>query len=1123
MSDKKYWTSFAALNNKEEIEKREQDEFKEELPFGDIDDKGLLDAKHPRRDFLKYLGFSTAAAAVAAGCETPVRKAVPLVNRPEGTYPGVPKLYATTYVQDGDVVPVVVKTRDGRPIKVEGNPEYPFTLGGTSPRVQASVLDLYDMYRIPHPKQNVSGKGWQEIPSFEQLDAQIMSKLTGNSVVLLTSTVVSPTTKQIIADFIGKTGGRHIQYDAVSYSGLLEAYGKRIPAHNFDKADIVVSLGADFLGTWLAPVEFARGYSMKRKLDGDKKTMSKHYQFESYLSMTGSNADERITHRPSETGLVALALLAAVGGGATAPTIDAKLNAAVQKVANDLKGHRGAALVVCGSNDPNIQAVVREINRAVGAFGFTIDTGTTLNYRQGIDADMITLVQQMNAGQVGALLIYGANPAYDYADAEGFKNGLKKVGLTVSFNEKFDETTELCQYVIPSHHYLESWGDAEPRTGYVSFIQPTIAPLFKTRAYQTSLLKWSGNNTDYETYFLNYWRGNFGSQAALDKALQLGFKGTAAKNLTVNNRNYLDGSGQGFTTATSLTTSSPSTDSSASNTNRVVADSTQRTNTVNTTTAGNQTPVVTTTGSAGPVDLNAAITAISSTPRSNKNEIVLYQSVMVLSGKQAGNPWLLELPDPVTRATWDNYALISTAKAKELGIDYLSTEYEYYTEKPLIELTVGNKKLTVPALVIPGMDANTVAIAVGYGRNQAFNAAIYEDKGLGQNVYPFVQLRNNNRVYYNEVATSAKSVGDYQIAQIQKHNYYEGRTEVLKETTLATFAKYPDNFKNWREELHHEYGGGGEKEFRSKGTLYTDPETRTHEIHWGMSIDLNSCIGCGACVVACHIENNVPIVGKNEVLRYHDMHWLRIDRYFVTEDENPDNLKTVIFQPMLCQHCDNAPCENVCPVAATMHNTEGVNQMAYNRCIGTRYCANNCPYKVRRFNWADYTGASTHGKLGPKSGVGKLNPVVHQMNDELTRMVLNPDVVTRSRGVMEKCTFCVQRTQAGKLQAKMQNRPIGGDEIQSACAQACPTSAIVFGNAYDKNSTVAQIRKNNPQRLFYVLEQLHTLPNVNYLAKIRNTEEIIEPEEGEAKTGEHARESKTEVIPSQHEPAQETH
>lgn len=1097
MSDKKFWTSFAALKNKEELQKRTENEFSEDLPIGEIDDKGLFDLKHPRRDFLKYVGFSTAAATLAASCEVPVRKAVPLVNRPENTLPGVPKEYASTYVQDGDVVPVIVRVRDGRPIKIEGNAEYPFTLGGTSPRVQASVLDLYDTYRIPHPKQNVAGKGWQEIPGFEQLDAQIAGKLAGLTapVILLTSTVVSPSTKQIISQFLAKyPGSRHVQYDAVSYSGLIQAHGGRIPAHNFDKANVVVSLGADFLGTWLAPVEFARQYSMKRKLDGDKKEMGKHYQFESYLSMTGSNADERFTHRPSETGAVALALLAAVGGAAPAQNVNGKLNTAIQKAANDLKAQRGAALVVCGSNDPNIQAVVREINRTIGAFGSTIDTGTTLNYRQGIDADMVTLVQQMNGGQVGALLIYGANPAYDYADAEGFKNGLKRVGLTISFNEKMDETTELCQYVIPSHHYLESWGDAEPRTGYVTFIQPTINPLFKTRAYQTSLLKWSlptgqagGNNTDYETFFQDFWRKSFGSQAAFDKALQLGFRGAAATTTPVTNVNFL------------------STDTIQSN------GTTERFAT------GNQPPVVTTTtGTPGSVDLNAAISAITSTPGSNKNEIVLYQSVMLLSGKQAGNPWLLELPDPVTRATWDNYALISTAKAKELGIDYESVDYEYYQGKPLIELTAGNKKITIPVFVIPGMDPNTIAVAVGYGRNKALNPAIYEEKGVGQNVYQFAQLRNNTRLYHNDVTTSEKTVGSYDVARIQMHNSYEGRTEVLKETTLATFKKYPNEFKEWRDELHADYAPKS-GDYRKEATLYGDHVQPG--IKWGMSIDLNSCIGCGACVVACHVENNVPVVGKNEVLRHHEMHWLRIDRYYVTDEKNPDDLKTVIFQPMLCQHCDNAPCENVCPVAATMHNSEGINQMAYNRCIGTRYCANNCPYKVRRFNWADYTGASTHGKLGPRSGVGKLNQVVHQMNDELTRMVLNPDVVTRSRGVMEKCTFCVQRTQAGKLKAKMENRPLGADEVQTACAQACPTSAIVFGNV-NANSTVTQIRKNNPQRLFYVLEQLHTLPNVNYLAKIRNTDEVVESEE---KIAEHAREQNKEKVPAQHEPAKDSH
>ena len=1048
MSDKKYWQSFAELNNKEEVQKLAQNEFAEDLPFEDLNDKGLFDAKTPRRDFLKYLGFSTAAATLAASCETPVRKAMPYVNRPENVTPGIARYYASTYVQDGDVVPVVVKVRDGRPIKIEGNELYPFTKGGTSARAQASVLDLYDMYRLPHPKRK-SGSKFQEIPTFDQLDSQInnaLAGLGGSPVVLLTSTVVSPSTKQIISEFLGKfPGSRHVTYDGISYSGLIQANGGKIPAYQFDRAKVIVSLGADFLGTWLSPVEFARQYAVGRKIDEKNVTMSKHYQFESFLSMTGSCADERFTHRPSESGQVALALLAAVGGQAPAVNIaDANLRAGIQKVANDLKAHNGAALVVSGSNDPNIQAVVTAINAAIGA---TIDPAVSLNNRQGIDADMVNLVNQMNAGQVGALLIYGANPVYDYFEAEKFKAGLSKVKLSISFNEKLDETTELCQYSVPTHHYLESWGDAEPRTGYVCFIQPTINPLFKTRPFQTSLLKWSGNNTDYETYFRNFWMGKVGGQAGFDKVLQDGVLATTV-------------------TAPSTTTVSP-------------------------------------------VGLPAAITAITSGRKGGKTEVVLYQNVAMGTGRQGGNPWLLEVPDPVTRSSWDNYAMISTKKAEELGIDYKDVDFEYYPDKPVIDITVGNKKVSLPALVIPGMQADTIAVAVGYGRSENYSKAT---QGVGKNVYPLARWNGSSIEYAND-ANVAMAGGTYQVARVQVHNSYDGRTEVVKETSMASFMLHPDAYKEWREELHKDFAPAT-GDYRKEGTLYGDHVQPGPK--WGMSIDMNLCIGCHACVVACHLENNVPVVGKSEVLRYHDMHWLRIDRYFVSDDANPDNLKAVVFQPMLCQHCDNAPCENVCPVAATMHNSEGVNQMAYNRCIGTRYCANNCPYKVRRFNWGDYTGASTHGVLGPNSGVGKLDPVVHQMNDELTRMVLNPDVVTRSRGVMEKCSFCVQRTQAGKLQAKMENRPLGGDDVITACAQACPTNAITFSNVNDKTSTVSKIREENPRRLFYVLEQIHTLPNVSYLAKIRNTQEVIK---GEHEGAEHAQQQSSEPVPSHQAPA----
>ncbi len=508
---KKYWQSFAELNNNDRFQKEAKDEFKEELPFEDLDDRGLLDAKTPRRDFLKYLGFSTAAATLAASCEVPVRKAIPYVNKPENITPGMAKYYATSFVQDGEVVPVIAKVRDGRPIKIEGNDLSSLTKGGTSARVQASVLDLYDTHRLTHPKHK-NGNKFEEIPTFDQLDTMIgnaIAGLGGAPVVLLTETIVSPSTKQIISDFLSRNpGSRHIQYDAVSFSGMLLAneagFGSRsLPSYRFDRAKIIVSIGADFLGTWLSPVEFSRQYVQGRKINEANPTMSKHYQLESYLSMTGSNADERFTHRPSETGMVAMALLSALGGTTSAVNIgDAKLRQGIQKIATDLKANSGSALVVCGSNDPNVQTVVNAINSAIGAYGSTINWATPVNSKQGIDKDMADLVTAMNAGQIGALLIYGANPAYDYFNAAGFISGLKKLRLSVSFCEKMDETTELCNFLIPSPHYLESWGDAESKQGYLSFIQPTINPLFKTRPFQTSLLKWSGNNTDYTTWLL---------------------------------------------------------------------------------------------------------------------------------------------------------------------------------------------------------------------------------------------------------------------------------------------------------------------------------------------------------------------------------------------------------------------------------------------------------------------------------------------------------------------------------------------------------------------------------------------------------------------------------------------
>ena len=1040
----KYWQSFGELKGSEELEKKIQNEFQEDLPFEDQSGKGWLDATAPRRDFLKYLGFSTAAAAIAAGCVSPVRKAIPFANKPADIIPGVAKYYATTYVQDGDVLPVIAKVRDGRPIKIEGNDLCSYTNGGTSARVQASVLDLYDTYRLTHPKRKVNGK-FEEVPTFDQLDKMIADSMTGvSNPVLLTSTITSATTKEIIAKYPGL---KHVQYDADSFSGMLLAneacFGKRaIPSYNFAKAKIIVSLGADFLGTWLSPVEFARQYSQNRKINEKNPAMSKHYQFESFLSMTGASADERFTHRPSEAGAVALALYAALTSSGSAPALSDKVKAGITTVVADLNANKGAALVISGSNDANVQMIVNAINNAIGAYGSALDWSSTLNYRQGVDKDLNDLITQMEDGQVGAIMIYGANPAYDFHKKDKFAEALKKIKVSISFTEKLDETSDCCNYLVPTHHFLESWGDAEPKSGYTSFIQPTINPLFKTRAYQTSLLKWSlptgqagGNNTDYETYFKNYWTAKLGSQQAFDAALQNGVIEPAAA-----------------TAVAGLFSSS---------------------------------------------SVEAAAAAISTSKKGGKVELVLYQKVSIGTGKQSGNPWLQELPDPITKATWDNYAMMSMTMAKEVvGVDLINgserhiNQYEYYPEKPVITINIPGLKepVKLPVLIIPGMDANTIAVAVGYGRTDKLGKAA---EGVGQNSYIFKTFNGTSVDWFHTDVTIADANEKYRVAQTQIHNSYEDRTEVVKETTLANFIKHPKKFKEFREKLAEDFAPKT-GDYRVESTIY--PDHPQPGLKWGMSIDMNSCTACGACVVACHAENNVPVVGKSEVARYHDMHWLRIDRYFVT-GENPDDVKAVVFQPMLCQHCDNAPCENVCPVAATNHSTEGLNQMVYNRCIGTRYCANNCPYKVRRFNWADYTGADSFPNNRDQKLVGKLDPIIEQMNDDLTRMVLNPDVTVRSRGVIEKCSFCVQKLQEAKLTAKKENRVLADGNAKTACMMSCPTEAIVFGNVHDKESKIAKTRAENDQRLFYVIEQVHTLPNVNYLAKIRNTKEVDSEEE----------------------------
>lgn len=1018
---KKYWQSFGELNDTKAYQEEAKDEFREDLPF-ELDDKGN---QTPRRDFLKYLGFSTAAATLAASCEMPVKKAIPFLNKPADIVPGAANWYATSFVLDGDAIPVLAKVRDGRPIKIEGN-DVAYTKGATSARVQASVLSLYDTARIRFPMEK-AGDALKEAPTYEAIDnkiAQALAANAGKQVVLLTSTINSPSLLSVIDAFKAKYNAKHVVYDAVSYSGMLLAneacFGKKaIPSYHFDQAKVIVSLGADFLGSWLNSVEYAKQYATGRRINEKNPVMNHHIQFESMYSMTGANADERYVHRPSEQGAVLLNLYAKLGGSVNAPALaDKRLMQGVEQAAKALAAAGGNALVVCGSNDMHAQVIVNAINDKLGANGKTINWAHPLHFRKGVDQEFEQLFADMKAGNVGALLIHGANPVYTYRDGQQFAAALKKVALTVSFNEREDETTELCNYVLPDHHYLESWGDAEGKAGYFSFVQPTIHPLFKTRAFGTSLLKWSGNEADYETYFKNYWTSKLGNQAALDKALQDGV----------------------------IEPDAPSVSGASFN--------------------------------AGA--LSTAVDAINATKKGGDVELVLYQKVSIGDGKMANNPWLQEVPDPITRACWDNYAMVSPAMAKTWGVE-ANDEYEVNPKKPVIAIKANGKEIKLPLLIIPGMQANTIAVAVGYGRSEKIGRAA---KGVGQNAYVLAGF--NGTVNYSSVEAAASKTDEvYPIAQMQTHNRYEGRVEVVKETSLAKFVKDREIFLKERQEHLKSYGGVND--FEKEGTLY--PVFDKPGIKWGMSIDLNTCTGCHACVVACNAENNVSVVGKKQVMKFHDMHWLRIDRYFSGDPENPD----VVFQPMLCQHCDNAPCENVCPVAATNHSSEGLNQMTYNRCIGTRYCANNCPYKVRRFNWADWNGSdSFKNNQQPLVEEGWMDEVVLDMNDDLTRMVLNPDVTVRSRGVIEKCSFCVQRLQEAKLNAKKESRPMVDADVKTACQQACPTGAIVFGNVNDKESHIHKLRTEDAKlRTFYALEHLHVLPNVGYLAKVRNTDRKV--------------------------------
>ena len=1005
MAQKRYWKSEADLRNDPEFVAKQFNEFGKDVPVHELLEQGEGLSSN-RRDFLKLFGFSVTAATLAACTKPPVKYALPYAKAPADLNPSIPNFYASTLSDGQEALHVLVKTRDGRPIKIEANPESPLNRG-VSARVNASILNLYDNSRLQGPAKGESNLTW------EQADADITAKLgelaaSGADIVVLTGSVISPSTQAAIDAFCAKYKARHVSYDAISVSGLLEAnaasFGQaQVPGYRFDRADVIVSVGADFLGTWLQPTLYAKQYAHTRRVSKEKRTMSQHIQFESVLSLTGSNADYRFPMRPSQEGALLLNLYNKIAAKAGAPTYNAPAlelaGNSISMAADALWNARGKALLVCGSNDVNAQLVVNAINVLLGSYGATIDWSQATRLYQGRDAEYSALVEALAAGRVGGVLVMGANPAYS---DPAFGAALAKAKLTVNLGTRADETGALCTYHAPDSHALEKWDDAEVVRGIYSVVQPTIQTIFNTRPAAESLLVWAGAGASSYDHIRATWMKASGLEkkagefeALWQQALHDGFwvSGAEAK-----------------------------------------------------------------APKANAVDLGPAANALLQQRAAEGLELVLYQKVAIGDGTLANLPWLQEMPDPLTKATWDNYVTVAKHNASALGLK----------TGDLVKVEANGAALELPVIVAPGQARDTIGIALGYGRTIGKKKA--HEMTVGQNAYPMVSKAGGSRRYSGAASLTATGA-TYELAITQDHQTIMGRGEdILRETTLAEFAANP-------------YAGNEEKYniLRNKEgefiNLWGRHDKNGH--YWAMAIDLNACTGCGACVVSCQAENNIPVVGKDEVRRGREMHWIRVDRYFSSAGDNVEagaEQPEVVFQPMMCQHCDNAPCETVCPVLATTHSSEGLNQMTYNRCIGTRYCANNCPYKVRRFNWWDY---ANQDQLFPNGEKFPYNPV-----DDLGRMVLNPDVTVRARGVMEKCSFCVQRLQAAKLEAKKAGRMVTDREVQPACANACPSGAIVFGDLNDPISAISQVY--NTERSFHVIEQVKTLPHVAYHTKVRN-------------------------------------
>ncbi len=996
--NKKYWRGIEEQSNPELTEKLAQNEFANDISSADfLGNDEVAESETSRRDFLKFMGFSTAAATLAA-CEAPIVESIPYVVKPDSLTPGLPSFYATSMFDGTDYASILVKTREGRPIKVEPNSEAPFN-NVTNARTQASVLSLYDGARLRGPKVGGQASSWNDaLGAAREL-------LTENS-VLLTSSVISPALKTAIA----KLGLRHISVDPVSVSNRLDVYegfaGKRgLPTVDLENASTVFAVGADFLGDWGGQNLMAT-YAERRK---PSEGMLKHIQAEAGLTLSGSNADVRIKARVSEYESILAHVynkVAAVAGLITinSPALREDILQSVDMAAGELLAAGSSAVVLNGLNTKNAERLALAINLALKSKAF--NTSTFVYTSNGNDESLSTFLSDVKAGTVDAVVTLGVNPTYQMPTVD--LNGLS----IISIADREDETASAANIALPLSHYLESWSDFSAVDGHYAVGQPTISPLFDSKSAVEILNALAGGSESAKSLIKESAASNAGS-TSWNGLLHDGFTRTTVSEVSMNGS--MD---------------------------------------------------------AGMFD----ISGIKVMKPQSGLEFYTYTKTGMGAGENANNPWTYELPDPISRLSWDNYIVMSAADAVELGIEVAPESNGAMTGNTLNITVDGNSLENVPVWIQPGQTKGTLGLAVGFGRTAVGKVG----NNVGVNAY---KLLLSSQSVSADVSASSSEI-EHGFASVQLAHTMMGR-KIVNEITLPTFMDVSHD--KWNEKPTYETYKGPLSSFEAN--LWDDHDHETSHM-WNMSIDLNSCTGCGACVVACSLENNVPVVGKDEVRRHRDMHWLRIDRYYSSEmtpelaEENdigaiekfakmevPSESPDVVFQPVMCQHCNHAPCETVCPVGATVHSREGLNHMAYNRCIGTRYCANNCPYKVRRFNWFNYKGNEKFADVNPSQ-------------DDYGRMVLNPDVTVRARGVIEKCSLCIQRIQLGKLEAKKDSRMLTDGEFTTACAQACGSNAIVFGDVNNPKSEVSHLKQEG--RAYHLLEEVGTQPSVFYQTKVRN-------------------------------------